>query len=233
MTTSVRIGTSAIALHIQMWCAWRLPPFFCVNKNTINTALYTSGKDVQDKADCIVGVYCDWAYNSNLIVRVYSHWVYTAKCIVGVYRDWVYNASSGCTGIVGIYSDWVYNAKCVVGTRHVLISKPVVLWVHNASYTDYLVGVIHCECFRKPRQQRHSCWFAKHCGPLYCTVAVALACFMNLYLHILVLTEILVVIQTRKHYFLAYLLMAVGYSNHGLVNWIRAMAEAEVVVIIG
>jgi len=35
---------------------------------------------------------------------------------------------------------------------------------------------------------------------------------MNLYLHILVLIEILVVIQTRKHLFLAYvyLLMAVG-----------------------
>jgi len=104
-----------------------------VNKKTINTALHTSGKDVQDKADCIVGVYYDWVYNSNLIVRVYSHWVYTAKCIVGVYCDWVYNASSGCTGIVGIYSDWVYDANCVVETRHMLNSKPVVLWVHNAS----------------------------------------------------------------------------------------------------
>jgi hypothetical protein len=81
-----------------------------------------------------VGVYCAWVYNSNLIVRVYSHWVFTAKCIVGVYRYWVYNAFSGCTGIVGIYSDWVYNAKCVVGTRHMVISKPVVLWVHNALY---------------------------------------------------------------------------------------------------
>jgi len=56
---------------------------------------------------------------------------------------------------------------------------------------------------------------------------------VNLYRHILVLIEILVVIQTRKHYFLAYLLMVVGYSNHGSVNWIRAMAEAEIVVIIG
>ena len=66
-----------------------------MNKNTINTALHTRGKDVQDKADCIVGVYGDWVYNSNEIVRVYSHWVYTAKCIVGVYCDWVCNASSG------------------------------------------------------------------------------------------------------------------------------------------
>ena len=90
----------------------------------MNTALHTSGKNLEDKADCIVGVYSDWVYNSNLIVRVYSHWVITAKCIVGVYRDWVYNDSSGCTGIVGIYSDWMYNANW----------KPVVLWVHNASY---------------------------------------------------------------------------------------------------
>jgi len=95
-----------------------------VNKNTTNTALHTSGKDVQDKARCIVGVYCDW--------------VYTTKCIVGVYCDWVYNASSGCTGIVGIYSDWVYNAKCTVGTTHMLKTKPFVLWVHN---TSYIVGV--------------------------------------------------------------------------------------------
>ena len=58
-------------------------------------------KNLEVKADCIVGVYCDWVYNSNLIVRVYSHWVNTAKCIVDVYRDWVYNASFGCTGIVG------------------------------------------------------------------------------------------------------------------------------------
>jgi hypothetical protein len=79
-------------------------------KTTINTALHTSGKDVQDKANCIVGVYCNW----------------------------VYNASSGCTGIVGIYSDWVYNAKCIVGTTHMLKTKPVVLRVHNASY---VVGV--------------------------------------------------------------------------------------------
>jgi len=41
---------------------------------------------------------------------------------------------------------------------------------------------------------------------------------MNLYLHILVLIEILLVIPTRKHYFLAYLLITVGYSNHGSVN---------------
>jgi hypothetical protein len=105
-----------------------------VNKNTINTTLYTSGIHVQHNADCIVGLYCDWVYNSNLTVRVYSHCVYTAKCIVGVYCDWVYNASSGCICIVGIYSDRVYNAKCVVGTRRILNSKPVELWVHNASY---------------------------------------------------------------------------------------------------
>ena len=57
---------------------------------------------------------------------------------MGVYCDWVYNTSSGCTGIVGIYSDWVCNAKCIVGTTHMLKTKPVVLWVHNASY---IVGV--------------------------------------------------------------------------------------------
>ena len=60
-----------------------------------------------------------------------------------------------------------------------------------------------------------------------------LSCFMNLYLHILVLIDILLVIPTRKHYFLAYLLVTVGYSNHGSVKWIRATAEAEIVVIIG
>ena len=38
---------------------------FFVNKNTINTALHTSGKDVQEKVNCIVGVYWDWVYNSN------------------------------------------------------------------------------------------------------------------------------------------------------------------------
>ena len=71
-------------------------------------------------------------------MRVYSLWVYTAKCIVGVYCDWVCNASCGCTGIVGIYSDWVYNAKCIVGTTHMLMTKPIALWVHTASY---IVGV--------------------------------------------------------------------------------------------
>jgi len=96
----------------------------------MNTTLHTSGKNLVDKADSIVGVYSDWVYNSNLIVRVYSHWVNTAKCIVGVYRDWVYNASSGCTGIVGIYSDWMYNANW----------QPVVLWVHNASYIAGVSG---------------------------------------------------------------------------------------------
>jgi hypothetical protein len=79
-------------------------------------------KNLEVKADCIVGVYCDWVYNSNLIVRVYSHWVNTAKCIVCEYRDWVYKVSSGCTSIVGIYSDLLYNANW----------KPVILWVHNA-----------------------------------------------------------------------------------------------------
>ena len=109
-----------------------------MNKNTINTTLYTSGIHVQHKADCIVGLYCDWVYNSNLTVRVYSHWAYTAKCIVVVYCDWACNASSGCTGIVNIYSDWVYNSKCIVGTEQMLKTKPVALWVHNASY---IVGV--------------------------------------------------------------------------------------------
>ena len=37
-----------------------------------------------------------------------------------------------------IYSDWVINAKCIVGTVHMLKTKPVVLWVHNASF---IVGV--------------------------------------------------------------------------------------------
>jgi len=40
------------------------------------TALHTSGNDVQDKADCIVGVYCDtkpvvlWVHNASYIVGV-------------------------------------------------------------------------------------------------------------------------------------------------------------------
>jgi len=101
-------------------------------------------------------------------VRVYSHWVYTAKCIVDVYCDWVYNASSGCTCIVGIYSDWVYNAKCIVGTTHMLKTKPVVLWVHNASYivvfpetTTTATLVLVCETLQ----------------PRFCTVDSLLAVF--------------------------------------------------------
>jgi hypothetical protein len=43
-----------------------------------------------------------------------------------------------CTHIVGIYSDWLYNAKCIVGTAQILKTKPVVLWVNNASF---IVGV--------------------------------------------------------------------------------------------
>jgi len=35
---------------------------------------------------------------------------------------------------VRVYSDWVSNAKCIVGTAHMLKTKPGVLWVHNASY---------------------------------------------------------------------------------------------------
>jgi len=99
-------------------------------------------------------------------VGVYSHWVYTTKCIAGVYCDWVYNASSECTRIVGVYSDWVYNAKRIVGTAHMLKTKPVVLWVHNASFivgvsgnydnSDTRVGLrnigasfLHCSTVRK------------------------------------------------------------------------------------
>jgi len=75
---------------------------FCANRNRIDTALHTSCKNLGDKADCIVGVYSDWVYNSNLIVRVYSHWVNTGICIVGVYRDWVYNTSLVALAL------WVY-----------------------------------------------------------------------------------------------------------------------------
>ena len=39
---------------------------------------------------------------------------------------------------MGVYSHWVYTAKCIVGTAHMLKTKPVALWVHNASY---IVGV--------------------------------------------------------------------------------------------
>ena len=39
---------------------------------------------------------------------------------------------------MGVYSDWVYNAKCILGTAHMLKTKPVALWEHNASY---IVGV--------------------------------------------------------------------------------------------
>ena len=92
--------------------------------NTRNTALYSSGTHVEDKADCIVGVYCDWTYNAS------------SGCtrIVGVYSDWVYNAKCN----VGVCSDWVYNTKYIVGTAHNLKTKPVALWVNNA---NCIVGV--------------------------------------------------------------------------------------------
>ena len=53
-----------------------------MNKNTIYTALHTSGKDVEDNADCIVVVYCDWVYNANW--KPVELWVHNASFIVGV-----------------------------------------------------------------------------------------------------------------------------------------------------
>ena len=75
VTSSVRIGTSATVLRIPMWCESRFAPLFFRNK-TSNTTLFCSGTHVEDKADCIVGVYSYWIYNSNWIVCVNCHWVF-------------------------------------------------------------------------------------------------------------------------------------------------------------
>ena len=115
MTTSVRFGTSAIALHTEMWREWCFPPFFCVNKNTINTALHTSGKNVEDKADCIVGVYSYWMYNSNWIVCVNCYWVFTALNCGYIIRHtlWVFRETT--TATLALVCERMESVFCTVG----------------------------------------------------------------------------------------------------------------------
>ena len=52
--------------------------YFVGIKHTTNTTLFCSGTHLEDKADCIVGVYSYWMYNSNWIVCANCHWVFTA-----------------------------------------------------------------------------------------------------------------------------------------------------------
>ena len=51
---------------------------------------------------------------------------------MGVSCDWVYFVNSCCTSILGVYSDWVYNANWIVGTKHMLKTTPMALWMNNA-----------------------------------------------------------------------------------------------------
>ena len=51
--------------------------YFIVIKHTTNTTLFRCGTHFQDKANCIVGVYSYWMFNSNWIVCVNCHWVFT------------------------------------------------------------------------------------------------------------------------------------------------------------
>ena len=81
---------------------------------------------------------------------------------------WVYIA----IGCVMLHSDalalWVYIRigyimRNAVGTAHMLKTKPVVLWVHNASY---IVGV-----FRKTTTAVTLASVRERLEPLFCTVA--------------------------------------------------------------
>jgi len=88
--------------------------------NTTNTTLDTRSTQVQNKADCIVGVYCDWVYNAKCIVGVYSDWLYNAKCIVGTAH--------------------MLKTKCIVGTTHVKNKAGCIVGVSGNHDNDTRVG---------------------------------------------------------------------------------------------
>jgi hypothetical protein len=82
----------------------------------------------------------------------------------------------------GIYSDWVYNAKCIVGTTHMLMTKPVV-FTDSMSTKLYIEGKINYN-YNCGYIMRHTLWvfpettttatlvlICETLCPLFCTIA--------------------------------------------------------------